>query len=328
MKVAFFDTHEFERGEFEKANAGTHEIIYLQTRLTLLTAELAKGCGAICCFVNDKVDRPVVEKLKELGIGLIALRAAGYNNVDLAACKDSGLTVMRVPEYSPHAVAEFAVALLMTLNRKTHKAHNRVHDLNFSLEGLVGFDLAGKTVGVIGTGKIGRIFAKIMKGFDCRVLVSDLNADKAWAMQTGVSYVDNNTIFAEADVISLHVPLTPETKHLVSHEAFRKMKENVILINTGRGALIETSALIKALKDKKIGGACLDVYEEEGGVFFSDLSEAGINDDLLARLITFPKVLITSHQGFLTTEALGNIAETTIANVTAFAAGKKTQTEV
>ncbi|MNK98215.1 D-lactate dehydrogenase [compost metagenome] len=235
---------------------------------------------------------------------------------------------MRVPEYSPHAIAEFAVALLLTLNRKIHKANNRVHELNFSLEGLVGFNLAGKTVGVIGTGKIGRVFAKIMKGFDCKVLASDLIPDKAWAMQTGVTYTDNDTIFAESDVISLHVPLTPETKHLVSNEAFRKMKNSAILINTGRGALIETSALIQALKQKKIGGACLDVYEEESGVFFSDLSEAGINDDLLARLITFPKVLITSHQGFLTNEALTNIAHTTIENITAFAAGKKTQTEI
>jgi D-lactate dehydrogenase len=328
MKVAFFDTHDFERDVFEKANAGVHDFTFLQTRLSLQTADLAKDCDAVCCFVNDKVDRPLVEKLKELGIGLIALRAAGYNNVDLSACKDSGITVMRVPEYSPHAVAEFAVALLMTLNRKIHKAYNRVHELNFSLEGLVGFDLAGKTVGVVGTGKIGRIFAKIMKGFDCRVLVSDLYPDKAWAMQTGVTYTDNNTIFTESDVISLHVPLRPETKHLISHDAFKKMKDCVILINTGRGALIETSALIHALKQKRIGGACLDVYEEEGGVFFSDLSEAGINDDLLARLITFPRVLITSHQGFLTNEALGNIAQTTIENITAFAAGQKTLTEI
>ena len=328
MKVAFFDTHDFERNIFEKINDGRHELIFLQARLSLLTVELAKDCGTICCFVNDKVDRPLAEKLKELGIGLIALRAAGYNNVDLAACKDLGITVMRVPEYSPHAVAEFAVALLLTLNRKIHKANNRVHELNFSLEGLVGFDLVGKTVGVIGTGKIGRVFAKIMKGFDCRVLVSDLVPDKAWALQTGVTYTDTNTIFSESDVISLHVPLTTETKHLVSNEAFRKMKDTAILINTGRGALIETSALIQALKQKKIGGACLDVYEEESGVFFSDLSEAGINDDLLARLITFPKVLITSHQGFLTNEAISNIAQTTIENITAFAAGKKTQTEI
>jgi D-lactate dehydrogenase len=328
MKVAFFDTHEFERSIFEKTNAGKHEFVFLKTPLSILTADLAKGCNVICCFVNDKLDRAVIEKLKSDGIRLIAIRAAGYNNVDVAAARDMGITTMRVPEYSPHAVAEYTAALIMTLNRKIHKAHNRVHELNFSLEGLVGFDLFNKTVGIIGTGKIGKLFAKIMNGFGCRVLVYDLNPDTTWAQSLNASYTDLPKLFAESDIISLHVPLTPETKHLVSDEAFKVMKDSALLINTGRGALINTTALIKALKQKKLGGACLDVYEEEEGVFFSDLSATGTNDDILARLITFPNVLITSHQAFLTNEALSNIAETTIANISAFAQGKKTQTQI
>lgn len=328
MKVAFFDTHNFERPAIEKANSDQHEIRYLPVPLTHLTVELAKDCQAICCFVNDRVDRAVIEKLKGSDIRLIAIRAAGYNNVDMKAAHEMGMTVMRVPEYSPHAVAEYTVALLMTLNRKVHKAYNRVHELNFSLDGLVGFDLAGKTVGVIGAGKIGRIFAQIMKGFSCRVLVNDIFPDQTWAQNLGVEYTSLQDIFTQADVISLHVPLTTETHHLISEDAFKKMKPTAILINTGRGALVQTSALIKALKKKTIAGAALDVYEEEQGVFFSDLSGTGIDDDVLARLTTFPNVLITSHQAFLTYEALKNIAETTIQNISAFEKGVKTKTEV
>jgi D-lactate dehydrogenase len=328
MRVAFFDTHNFERPAFEMANAGKHEILFFPVPLSLLTVELAKGCQAICCFVNDKIDRAVIEKLKDYDIGLIAIRAAGYNNVDIMAAKKLGITVMRVPEYSPHAVAEYTVALLLTLNRKTHKAYNRVHEMNFSLDGLVGFDLAGKTVGVIGTGKIGKIFAQIMKGFGCKVLLYDIFPDPTWAGNLGAEYSTTDKIFSQSDVISLHVPLTPETQHLISEEAFKKMKSSAILLNTGRGALVQTSALIKALKQKKIAGAALDVYEEEQGVFFSDLSGAGIEDDVLARLTTFPNVLITSHQAFLTHEALANIADTTIQNISAFENAQKTATQV
>lgn len=328
MKVAFFDTHKFERQLFEKINAGEHEFIFFETSLSALTVELAKGADVICCFVNDRIDRTVIERLKEFGIRLIAIRAAGYNNVDIKAAQEFGVMVMRVPDYSPHAVAEYAVGLLLTLNRKIHKAHSRVHELNFSLEGLVGFDLYQKTVGVIGTGKIGKIFAQIMTSFGCKVLLTDIAPDRTWAKTIGAEYTDLPNLIKNSDVLSLHVPLTSETKHLISEDTFKNIKNTAILINTGRGSLIETPALIKALKQKKLGGACLDVYEEEQGIFFSDMSDSGINDDVLARLITFPNVLITSHQAFLTQEALSNIAHTTIDNISAFSRGEITRTQL
>lgn len=318
MRVAVFDTHAYDEAALVAANAGRHELIFLETRLSTLTADLAKGCRAVCCFVNDQVDAAVLEELAKLGVELVALRSAGFNNVDLAAAERLGLTVVRVPEYSPHAVAEHAVALLLTLVRKTHKAFNRIHESNFTLDGLVGFDIAGKTVGVIGTGRIGKIFAKIMKGFEARVLVFDTQPDLEWAAKEGVEYTGWNELVASSDILSLHVPLNPQTKHLISSDAFSKMKEGVILINTGRGGLVDTKALLGALKSKKLGGACLDVYEEEEGVFFSDLSETGVDDDLLARLTTFPNVLITSHQAFLTREALNKIAEITIESLSRF----------
>jgi D-lactate dehydrogenase len=263
----------------------------------------------------------VLKILAQLNVGLIALRSAGYNQVDLKCASRLGLTVVRVPEYSPYSVAEFAVGLLQTHNRKIHKALNRVHDMNFSLDGLTGFDLHGKTVGVIGTGRIGKTFGRIMSGFGCRVLAYDKDPDPEWAIKNEVEYRDLKYLLSESHVLSLHVPLTAGTRHLIDAAAFAQMKKNAILINTGRGALVDTKALINALKTHSIGGACLDVYEEEAGVFFSDMSESGIDDDILARLLTFPNVLVTSHQAFLTYEALANIAMTTVASLTAFENG-------
>jgi D-lactate dehydrogenase len=320
MKVAVFDTHEFDRGALAKANQGKHDLVFLEVRLSETTAPLAAGCEAVCLFANDRADDAVLTILGHAGIKLIALRSAGFNHVDIRRAKELGMTVVRVPEYSPYAVAEFAVALLLTFNRKTHKAHNRVHDMNFSLNGLVGFDLHGKTVGVIGTGRIGKAFAQIMRGFGCRVLATDKTLDVGWARLNAVNYVEMDSILRECDVISLHVPLNESTQHMIDTRALQQMKKNAILINTGRGGLIDAAALIKALKMHSIGGACLDVYEEEAGIFFSDLSVAGIDDDVLARLLTFPDVLITSHQAFLTAEALAGIAETTIASLSAFEA--------
>lgn len=325
MKIAVFDTHPYDRPGLERANSARYELLFLESCLSVVTVELARGCEVVSCFANDKIDQPVIEKLKQLGVGLITIRGAGFNNIDLKAAKKAAIRVMRVPAYSPHAIAEHAVALLLTLNRQTHHAHNRVRDLNFSLDGLVGFDLIGKTVGVIGTGRIGKAFATIMRGFGCKVLALDVKPDLDWAAKNGVIYVEADMLYKEADVISLHAPLNESTQHLVAKAAFEKMKRNVILINTSRGALIETGALIKALKQKQIAGACLDVYEEEDGVFAEDRSESGIDDDLLARLITFPNVLITAHQAFLTHEALANIAQTTFQNIDDFAANRITQ---
>lgn len=322
MKVAVFDTHKFDRKALEEANQSqqglAHELIFLEPRLTEQTVSLAQGCRAVCCFVNDQIDAKVLDALKHLGVELITLRSAGFNNVDIKHASHLGIRVVRVPEYSPYAVAEHAVALLLSLNRKIHKAYNRIHEFNFSLDGLVGFDLHGKTVGVIGTGRIGRAFGNIMTGFGCRVLVYDKFPDRDWAKSINAEYTEIDKILRESQVISLHIPLTPESKHIIDHEAISKMKQEAIIINTGRGALIDTQALIYALKKKRIAGACLDVYEEEEGIFFSDLSETGLDDDVLARLLTFPNVLMTSHQAFLTREALKNIADTTIESITAF----------
>lgn len=329
MKVAVFDSRKFERDVFTRENVHFgHDLTFLESRMTPQTAELARGYEVVCCFVNDHLNADSLETLKRAGVRLIALRSAGFNNVDLQAAAQLNLPVVRVPDYSPHAVAEFAVALILTLNRKIHRAYQRVRELNFSLEGLVGFDLNGKTVGVIGTGRIGSVFARIMKGFSCDVLAYDVNPDLDLAKDKIVKYVDLHTLYVQSDIISLHVPLNPSTRHLINAESIALMKPNVLLINTGRGALIETKALITALKRKKIGGAGLDVYEEEEGVFFHDLSEQGISDDLLARLLTFPNVIVTSHQAFLTEEALRNIAFTTLANISQFERGESVANEV
>jgi D-lactate dehydrogenase len=318
MRVAFFDTHRYERAAFDAANAGEHAFTYLEARLTSRTAALAVGHDAVCAFVNDRLDEPALAALAAAGVRIIALRSAGYNHVDLAAAERLGLPVVRVPEYSPHAVAEHAVALVLALNRKIHRAYARVREGNFSLEGLVGFDLAGKTVGLVGVGRIGAVAARIFAGFGCRVLAYDLRPDPS----LGIEFVGLPELWRQSDVISLHVPLTPATRHLVDDAAFAQMKPGVFLVNTGRGALIDSRALVAALKRGQVGGAALDVYEEEEGIFFRDLSDQVLQDDVLARLLTFPNVLVTSHQAFLTREALGNIAATTIANLRAYERGE------
>lgn len=319
MKIAFFSTKSYDRQFFDKY-VSTHEIIYFEAPLNEQTANLAAGCNAVCVFVNDKLTTAVIAELKKSGIKLIALRCAGFNNVDLAAAKANDIKVVRVPAYSPHAVAEHAVALILTLNRKTHKAYNRVREGNFSLERLTGFDLYGKTVGVIGTGKIGEAFCEIMLGFGCKVLAFDLMENKELAAK-GVQYLPLLEVFQQADIISLHCPLNEQTKHIINGQTLRIMKEGVMLINTSRGGLIDTMSVIHALKTGRIGYLGLDVYEQEEKLFFNDLSENIIQDDMIMRLLSFPNVLITSHQGFFTEEALIQIAETTLENIDAFEAG-------
>ncbi len=319
MRTAIFDTHDFEQTIFEEKNLSHHhELVFFTAKLSSLTASMAIGFPCVCPFVNDDLSKKTLEILKSGGTKLIALRSAGFNHVDLKAAQELGLPVVRVPEYSPYAVAEHAVALIMTLNRKTHRAYNRVREGNFSLSGLVGFDLHGKTVGVIGTGKIGRVFAKIMQGFGCHVLLYDIFPDPSVVNSSGGQYVTLEEMYAKCDIISLHVPLLKDTHHLINDLALSQMKRGVMLINTGRGALIDAKALIKNLKSGLIGAAGLDVYEEEAGIFFSDLSCQILSDDVLARLMTFPNVLITGHQAFLTREALSGIAETTLENISAF----------
>lgn len=318
MNVAVFDTHHFDRAALEKANhAFKHHLHFFESRLEPKTAKLAAGSEAVCVFVNDVLNRNTLTTLREVGIKLLALRCAGFNQVDLTAAKDLGFTVVRVPEYSPYAVAEHAVALLLALNRKLHRAYNRVRESNFSLEGLVGFDLHGKTVGIVGTGKIGAIFAKIMAGFGCHLIAFDAFP----RTDLPVTYVSAEQLLAESDIISLHVPLLPETYHFLKEETIAKLKRGVIIINTSRGALIEAHSLAEGLKSGRIGAAGLDVYEEEAGIFFHDHSGKVLQDDVLARLISMPNVMITSHQAFLTHEALANIAHTTLENISAFEQG-------
>lgn len=319
MKISFFDTHHFEKDAFQNANKKyDFQIEFLDVRLTSKTARIAEGAEVVCSFVNDKLDEECIKVLKEVGVKLIALRSAGFNHVDLMAAHKSNLVVARVPGYSPYAVAEFGVGLLLTLNRKIHRAYSRVRELNFSLDGLVGFDLHGKTVGVIGTGRIGKIFAQIMTSFGCRVLAVDLKRDSELENNPSITYTNLQNLCQQSDVISLHVPLTPETHHLINENVISEMKAGVFIVNTGRGALIDARALIEGLKTEKIGGAALDVYEEEEEVFFHDLSDKILKDDTLARLLTFPNVLITSHQAFLTKEALGSIAQTTLGSIDEF----------
>lgn len=329
MKVAFFDTHHFERPLFEKWNARTpQEITFFEHRLTEQTAASAAGFSVVCCFANDRLNENVLKTLSQEGVKLIALRSAGFNHVDLKVAAQLGLRVVRVPAYSPYSVAEHAVALIQALNRKICRASARVHDLNFSLDGLVGFDLHGKTVGVIGAGRIGTAMIRIMTGFGCEVLVFDLKPPSDLQNLPNVHFVSLPEIYRRSDVISLHVPLTESTRHLVDGPAFASMKNGVMLINTSRGALVDAKALIEALKVGKVGAAGLDVYEEEEGIFFNDLSDQVLKDDVLARLLTFPNVLITAHQAFLTHEALSNIAETTMQNIADFEQGKTLVNEV
>jgi D-lactate dehydrogenase len=323
IQTVVFDTKPYDREPLQRASVATAiEWRFMDWRLSAETAAAAHGAQAVCTFVNDRVDRPCLEELARLGVKHVALRCAGFNSIDLAAAKSCGLTVTRVPAYSPYAVAEHAVALLLALNRKIPRANNRVHDLNFSLNGLVGFDLHGKTAGIFGTGKIGRITAQILRGFGMRVLAFDPYPSADWAREHGVEYTDARTLARESEVVSLHTPLTPETHHIIRRETLELMKPGAILINVSRGALIDTTALIEALKSGRLGGVALDVYEEEEGVFFEDLSGQILHDDELARLLTFPNVLITAHQAFLTQEALAEIARVTVANLVAFAKGE------
>lgn len=326
MKVAVYSTKPYDRTFLERANAaqdGPHELRFLEMRLSAETAALSEHCDAICAFVNDTLDREVLTYLKDRGIRLVALRCAGFNNVDLVAARDLGIAIARVPAYSPEAVAEHTIALILSLNRKIHKAYARVREGNFALDGLVGFDLKDRTIGIVGTGKIGICVARIMRGFGCRVLGFDPRHSSEF-VEAGAEYVDLLDLFAQADIVSLHCPLTPATHHLVDAEAIATMKPGVMIINTGRGALVEARSLIRGLKSGKIGHVGLDVYEEEGDLFFENLSSTVIQDDVFARLLTFPNVLITGHQAFLTHEALSAIAETTIGNISQFAATGRT----
>lgn len=328
MKITVFSTKSYDQEFFDEVNADLgHDIRYLEPRLTAETASLAEGADAVCAFVNDQLDEATVRVLAERGIELILLRSAGFNHVDLKATADHGITVARVPAYSPHAVAEHTLALILGLNRQTHRAFNRVRERNFSLEGLLGFDLHRKTVGIIGTGTIGTTFARLLSGFGCRLLAYD-PAPNDECRDLGVDYVELDELFGASHIISLHCPLTPETHHLIDADAIDQMSDGVMLINTSRGAIIDTPAVIAGLKSAKIGYLGLDVYEEEEALFFEDRSERIIQDDVFARLLTFPNVLITGHQGFFTREALTNIAETTLHNATAFESGEGTLHEV
>jgi D-lactate dehydrogenase len=329
MKVAVFDAHKFEKNILEELNLEfSHELLLFEVRLTEKTAALASGCDCVAIFANDKANREVLAILKASGTKLLALRSAGFNHVDLEAAKELGIKVVRVPEYSPYSVAEFAVTLILSLNRKIHKAYNRVREGNFSLDGLVGFDLHGKTVGVIGAGRIGQAFIRIMRGFGCNVLVFDLSANEGFAKETGCIYSSFDDVISKSDIISLHVPLRKESLHLINSDILKKMKKGSILINTGRGGLVDTKALIDSLKAGHLGAAGLDVYEEEENFFFQDLSGHILEDDILTRLMTFPNVLLTSHQGFLTNEALHNISYTTLKNISDFEKGLALTNEV
>jgi D-lactate dehydrogenase len=327
MRVAFFNTHRFDRQFFDDANGGRHDLHYIEARLTDATSALANGIPAVCAFVNDRLDAAVLSALHGGGTRFIALRSAGFNHVDVARARELGLTVSRVPAYSPHAVAEHTVALILTLNRQTHRAYARVREGNFALDGLLGFDLHGRTAGVVGTGKIGAIVTRILHGFGCRVLAYDLTQnEECHAM--GAQYVSLEELWAASDIITLHTPLTPQTRHVVDAAAIARMKPGVMIVNTGRGALVDTAALIDGLKSGRIGYLGLDVYEEEEALFFQDLSSHVIQDDVFARLLTFPNVVVTAHQAFFTREALRAISETTLANLTAFEEGRRSGNEL
>jgi D-lactate dehydrogenase len=319
--VSFFDTKPYDRAFMQQAADVSVEWRFHEFRLNAETARVAEGADAVCLFVNDKADRACLEVLKNVGVRAVILRSAGFNHVDLDAARELGLAVTRVPAYSPHAVAEHTVALLLTLNRRIHRAYNRVREHNFALHGLIGFDLHGKTAGVIGTGKIGRLVARILRGFGMEVIGFDPYPDTTWAEKEGVRYAHLDEVLASSDVISLHTPLTPETHHLLGEKAFARMKAGVWVVNTSRGRLIDTTALLSALRSGKVGGAALDVYEEEEGIFFEDLSDKPLDDDELNLLLAHPNVLVTSHQAFLTTEALQEIARVTVENIRRSEAG-------
>lgn len=328
MRVAVFSTKPYDRQFLEAANkAYGHELVYFEPSLDDNTAPLAAGFEAVCAFVHDHIGRPVLEQFAAGGTGLIALRSAGFNNVDLEAADDLGITVVHVPAYSPYAVAEHTVGLMLTLNRGIHRAYGRVRDGNFALNGLLGFDLHGRTVGIVGTGVIGANVARILSGFGCELLANDVRENPA-CLELGVRYVDLDELLAGSDVISLHCPLTRDTYHLIDAEALAKVKPGVMLINTSRGALIDTQSAVEALKDGRVGSLGLDVYEEEDELFFEDLSNVVIQDDTFMRLLTFPNVIVTAHQAYFTSDALANIAETTLANISAYERGERSGNEV
>lgn len=328
MKIAFFNTKRYDERSFTETNTNFgHELTFFEPRLTLETAALASGFPAICIFINDDLGEEVLRELATTGTTLIALRCAGFNNVNLDVAKELGMTVVRVPAYSPYAVAEHAVALIMALNRKLYRAYNRVRDDNFSLDGLLGFDLHGKTVGVVGTGKIGQCFAQIMNGFGCKLLAYDVKPNPV-CTELGVEYVDLSLLLTSADIVSLHCPLLPTTHHLINKDSLQFFKPGSMLINTSRGGLIDTQAVIDAIKSGQVGYFGLDVYEYESDLFFEDLSDTVIQDDTFQLLQSFPNVVITAHQAFFTREALHNIAETTLSNISAIAAGRECDNSV
>ena len=328
MNIAFFSTKSWVVDSFDRAAKGAdHRFTYLETRLDASTVALAHDHDAVCVFVNDTIDAEVVDRLTELNVKTIALRCAGFNNVDIRRAHERGITVVRVPAYSPYAVAEHAIGTILALNRRYHRAYNRIREGNFSLDGLLGFDIHDKTVGVIGTGKIGQIFSQIVSGFGCRVLAHDKYPNEQLAA-AGVEYVTLQDLYEQADIISLHCPLTHETYHLINEYAIKSMRQGVMIINTSRGPLIDSNAVIAGLKSGRIGYLGLDVYEEEGDLFFEDLSDQVIQDDTFVRLQTFPNVLITAHQGFFTREAIDNIAETTLQNLSDIATSGQSRNAV
>lgn len=324
MKIAFYDAKPYDQLSFDQQNENTgFKIKYFEYKLNEDTAKLSRGYDVVCAFVNDTINKEVIDILYDQGIRLLAMRCAGYNNIDFKAAHEK-IQVVRVPAYSPYAVAEHAMALIMSLNRKTHKAYARTRENNFSINGFLGFDLYKKTIGIIGTGKIGQILSDICKGFGMHIIAYD----KYPNVSLGLEYVSLNTLYEQSDIISLHCPLLKDTYYLINEDSISKMKESVMVINTSRGSLIDTEALINGLKSKRIGSAGLDVYEEEENYFFEDFSEEIIDDDILARLLSFPNVLVTSHQAFFTKEALANIAITTLDNIKAFDEGKELVNEV
>ncbi len=327
MRVAVFSTKRYDRDHLQEAVGGRHQLVFLESRLDAQTAELAHGCEAACLFVNDDGSAAVLDNLAGVGVRFLVLRSTGFNHVDIERADELGIRVARVPRYSPHAVAEHAVALILALDRRIHRAYARVREGNFSLEGLLGFDLHLRTVGIVGTGAIGVAVAQILRGFGCRLLAYDLHPNPA-CVAIGVEYVDLDRLFGESDVITLHCPLTPDTHHLIDEGALRSMREGVMIINTSRGGLIDTRAVIEGLKTGRVGHLGLDVYEEEGDLFFEDLSDRVIVDDVFSRLLTFPNVIVTGHQAFFTKNALDQIAATTAANLDSFEDGSSCDNEL
>jgi D-lactate dehydrogenase len=324
VKVLVYSTRPYDEEVLNSANRGKHELHFTQAHLDERTASLAKNYPAICCFVDDTLNASVLGQLNKGGTKLVILRSTGFNNVDLQAAESYGMTVMRVSRYSPHAIAEFAVCMILALNRKIHRAYERIREGNFLLDGLLGFDLHGKTVGIIGTGKIGSILAQILHGFGCKLLGHDVTESQD-CLSLGMRYVPLNRLLSESDIVSLHTPLNPQTCHMIDAKALALMKPGAMLINTSRGALVDSQALIAALKKRRLGAAGLDVYEEESHIYFRDLSDEVITDDVIMRLTTFPNVIITGHQAFFTKEALNEIAETTIRNISDFEAGRSNE---